>query len=273
MILDAIAQAAARRVAEQKKKLTPEEMRRLALERATKFSSKGGVAGEAGRGGSFFPFETALKKPGMSFICEVKKASPSKGVISEDFPYVEIACDYERAGADAVSVLTEPEYFLGSGEYLREIRRHVGIPLLRKDFIIDVYQLFESKILGADAVLLICALLDTETIRQCLCICDELGLSALVEAHDEAEVTSALDAGARVIGVNNRDLKTFEVDINNCVRLRPLVPKEVIFVAESGVKTAKDIELLREAGADAVLVGETLMRSADKKTALEMLRG
>jgi indole-3-glycerol phosphate synthase len=267
MILDTIAQAAKRRVAEQKKIVLPKVMHRLAENAVILPSTEGNDETHS------FPFEAVLKKPGLSFICEVKKASPSKGVIAEDFPYVEIACDYERAGADAISVLTEPDYFLGSSGYLREIRRHTGIPLLRKDFIIDGYQLYESKVIGAHAVLLICALLDTETIRQCLCICDELGLSALVETHDEKEIRSALNAGARIIGVNNRDLKTFEVDINNCVRLRPLVPKEVVFVAESGIKTAEDIRLLREAGADAVLVGETFMRSRDKKAALEALKG
>jgi indole-3-glycerol phosphate synthase len=302
MILDTIAQAAARRVSEQKMTVPPEVMRRLA-EETQKFPSKGGVAGKAGRGGSgdaprttpsqsdfeevalrhpstegneetvAFPFEAILRKPGLSFICEVKKASPSKGIIAADFPYLDIARDYELAGADAISVLTEPDYFLGCTDYLTDIRKHVGIPLLRKDFIIDDYQLYESKLIGADAVLLICALLDTETLRQCLSICDDLGLSALVEAHDETEVRSALSAGARIIGVNNRDLKTFEVDLGNCIRLRPLVPKDILFVAESGIKTADDINILHNAGIDAVLIGETLMRSSDKKAALNALRG
>ncbi len=273
MILDAIAQAAGHRVEEQKKRILPEEMRRLALERDLKLPSKVLVAGKAGRGGSVFPFEAALKKPGLSFICEIKKASPSKGIIADNFPYLDIARDYEQAGADAISVLTEPDYFLGSADYLREIRAHVRVPLLRKDFIIDSYQLYESKILGADAVLLICALLDTETLRQCLSICDDLGLSALVEAHNEAEVRSALSAGARIIGVNNRDLKTFEVDLGNCIRLRPLVPKDILFVAESGIKSVDDIKVLHSIGVDAVLIGETLMRSTDKKAVLNALRG
>jgi indole-3-glycerol phosphate synthase len=224
-------------------------------------------------GAPVFSFEAALKRAELAFICEVKRASPSKGLIAPDFPYLEIAREYESAGADAVSVLTEPDYFLGSPDYLTAIRRQASLPLLRKDFIVDEYQLYESKVLGADAVLLICALLETETLRRYLAICDELGLSALVEAHDAVEVRSALDAGARVLGVNNRDLRTFEVDLMNCVRLRSLVPENVLFVAESGIRTAADIKLLRSAGVDAVLVGETLMRSPDKKAALAALKG
>ena len=218
---------------------------------------------------SVFSFEKALKAPGMSFICEVKKASPSKGLIASDFPYVDIAKDYEAAGAAAISVLTEPEYFLGSNEYLKEIRRHVSVPLLRKDFTVDPYQIFEAKVIGASAVLLICALLDTETLRTGIHLCDSLGMSALVEAHDEEEIKSALRAGARIIGVNNRNLKTFSVDFSNSIRLRSLVPDDVLFVAESGVKSADDIRLLHEAGVDGVLIGETLMRSADKKKILD----
>jgi len=259
VILDEIANATRRRVAEQKNVISPQEMKRLAL--------KGNNRTD------IFPFEATLKKSGVSLICEIKKASPSKGLIDEAFPYLDIACDYEAAGADAISVLTEPEYFLGKSSDLTEIRERVGLPLLRKDFIVDDYQLYESKLIGADAVLLICALLDTETIKNYIKICDRLGLSALVEAHDDSEVKSAADAGARIIGVNNRDLKTFEVDIMNCVRLRPLVPKDVLFVAESGIKTADDINVLRKADVDAVLIGETLMRSGDKKAAIKELRG
>lgn len=279
MILDTIAEATKRRLEDSKGKTPLEEIRRRALEKVSQFPARITPAlratppREGNLGTQSFPFETALKKPGVSFICEVKKASPSKGVIAGDFPYIDIARDYERAGADAVSVLTEPDYFLGSVDYLSKIREHVSLPLLRKDFIIDDYQLYESKVIGADAVLLICALLDTETIRQYLGICGALGLSALVEAHDEPEVKSALSAGARIIGVNNRDLKTFEVDIMNAVKLRPRVPKDILFVAESGIKTADDIELLRKAGVDAVLIGETLMRSGDKKAVLDALRG
>jgi len=218
-----------------------------------------------------FEFENALKTPGLSFICEVKKASPSKGVIAEHFPYLEIARDYENAGASAISVLTEPDYFLGQNKYLAEIAETVKIPVLRKDFIIDEYQIYEARFLGASAVLLIVALLDGETLKRFIKIADSLGLSALVETHGENEVKTALNAGARVIGVNNRDLRTFEVDITLVSRLRPLVPDNVVFVAESGIKTRDDIKAL--GGADAVLIGETLMKSTDKKKKLDELRG
>lgn len=220
-----------------------------------------------------FCFEAALKKEDIAFICEVKKASPSKGLIAPDFPYVHIARDYEAAGADAISVLTEPEYFLGSDDYLSAVKRAVSIPVIRKDFTIDPYQIYEARIIGADAVLLICALLDTEALTEYIRIADRLGLSALVEAHDAAEVCSALEAGARVIGVNNRNLKTFEVDIKNSARLRQLVPEHIIFVSESGIKTPGDIVALRKNGTDAVLIGETLMRSSRKAEELARLRG
>ncbi len=220
-----------------------------------------------------FPFEKALKKDGMSFICECKKASPSKGLISPDFPYLETAKEYEAAGADCISVLTEPKWFLGKNEYLKEISNAVAIPCLRKDFTVDEYMIYEAKILGASAVLLICSLLDTRTLSSCIALCGELGLSALVEAHDENEIRSALSANAGIIGVNNRNLKDFSVDISNSGRLRELVPENVIFVAESGIKTSRDVEALRSFGADAVLIGETLMRSPDKKKMLDSLRG
>ena len=220
-----------------------------------------------------FCFEAALKKEDIAFICEVKKASPSKGLIAPDFPYVHIARDYEAAGADAISVLTEPEYFLGSDDYLSAVKRAVSIPVIRKDFTIDPYQIYEARIIGADAVLLICALLDTEALTDYIRIADRLGLSALVEAHDAAEVCSALEAGARVIGVNNRNLKTFEVDITNSARLRQLVPEHITFVSESGIKTPGDIVALRKNGTDAVLIGETLMRSSRKAEELARLRG
>ncbi len=220
-----------------------------------------------------FPFERNLAKKGIHFICEVKKASPSKGVIAEEFPYLEIAREYEEAGAAAVSVLTEPEYFQGRDEYLREIAANSSIPLLRKDFTVDAYQIYEAKVLGACAVLLICALLSDEELKDFLQIAHSIGLSALVEAHDEEEVGRAVGAGAGIIGVNNRDLKTFTVDIKNSVRLRKLVPEEVIFVSESGIKTAEDIGVLRENGTNAVLIGETLMRSPDKKQMLRTLAG
>lgn len=220
-----------------------------------------------------FPFAKNLAKEGINFICEVKKASPSKGVIAADFPYLEIAGEYEKAGAAAVSVLTEPEYFQGKDVYLQEIAHNISIPVLRKDFTVDAYQIYEAKVFGASAVLLICALLSDEELKDFLQITHSIGLSALVEAHDEEEVRRAVAAKAGIIGVNNRDLKTFTVDIHNSVRLRKLVPKEVIFVSESGIKTAEDIEVLRENGTNAVLVGETLMRSADKKQMLRTLTG
>lgn len=220
-----------------------------------------------------FAFEKALKENGISFICEVKKASPSKGIIAHDFSYLDIAKEYEEADASAISVLTEPEYFKGHDTYLSEISKSVQIPVLRKDFTVDEYQIYEAKTLGADAVLLICALLNTDTIRSYISICDILGLSALVEAHTEEEVMSAIAAGARVIGVNNRNLKTFEVDLHTCTTLRGLVPREILFVAESGIQTSEDIAELKIAGVDAVLIGETLMRSENKKEMLSHLKG
>jgi len=209
-----------------------------------------------------FPFEKALKTKDISFICEVKKASPSKGIIAENFDYIEIAKNYEAAGAAAISVLTEPYYFKGHDKYLREIAQAVSIPLLRKDFTVDEYMIYEAKVLGASAVLLICAILDDETLKRYIEIAHSIGLSALVETHDEREVETALKAGARIIGVNNRNLKTFEVDITLSERLKKLVPNDIIFVAESGIKTREDVAKMREIGADAVLVGETLMRGA-----------
>ena len=220
-----------------------------------------------------FAFEKALKKHDISFICECKKASPSKGVIAEDFPYLKIAEEYEKAGADCISVLTEPKWFLGSDEYLREIAERVSIPCIRKDFTVDGYMIYEAKLLGAKAVLLICSILSAEQIREYIGICDSLGISALVEAHDENEVKTALNCGARIIGVNNRNLKDFSVDTDNSRRMRELVPDSVVFVSESGVRTAKDIKKLREIGADAVLIGETLMRAEDKRAKLRELKG
>ena len=219
-----------------------------------------------------FAFENALKKQGISFICECKKASPSKGVIAKKFPYLEIAKEYEAAGADCISVLTEPKWFLGSNEYLREIAGAVSVPCIRKDFTVDKYMIYEAKLLGAQAVLLICSILAPEKIREYIKICDTLGISALVEAHDENEVKSAVNSGARIIGVNNRNLKDFSVNTDNSRRLRELVPDNVVFVSESGVQTAEDVKKLREIGADAVLIGETLMRADDKKAALAELR-
>ncbi|MBK5252713.1 MAG: indole-3-glycerol phosphate synthase TrpC [Peptostreptococcaceae bacterium] len=220
-----------------------------------------------------FPFEKAMRRPGVSFICEVKKASPSKGLIDKDFPYLSIAKEYESAGASAISVLTEPFYFMGSAGYLVRIAETVKIPVLQKDFILDSYQIYEAKCLGASAILLICALLDTCALTEYIAIADGLGLSALVEAHTEEEVDSALKAGARIIGINNRNLKTFEVDMTASMRLRGLIPGNILFVSESGIKTAADIALLRENKTDGVLIGETLMRSPDKKRQMAVLRG
>lgn len=220
-----------------------------------------------------FVFETALATPGISFICECKKASPSKGIIAEDFPYLEIAKEYEAAGADCISVLTEPKWFLGNDAYLQEIAQAVSIPCLRKDFTVSDYQIYEAKLLGASAVLLICSILTPEQIRAYIHICDVLGISALVEAHDETEVRTAVNAGARIIGVNNRNLKDFTVDTDNSRKLRELVPDSILFVSESGVKSAEDVRKLRQIGADAVLIGETLMRASDKRAKLSELRG
>ncbi|MBO6149814.1 MAG: indole-3-glycerol phosphate synthase TrpC [Clostridium sp.] len=217
-------------------------------------------------------FCAALAKPGMSFICEVKKASPSKGIIDPVFEYLRIAEAYEEAGADAVSCLTEPLHFLGSDDIFREIRSRISTPMLRKDFTVDPYQLYQAKVMGADCVLLICSLLDTETIAGYLQICGDLGLAALAEAHDGAEIASAVSAGARMIGVNNRNLRDFSVDFDNAARLRDLIPPDRLYVAESGVKGPEDVRLLSGIGADAVLMGEVLMRAADKRAMLQTMR-
>lgn len=258
MILEEIAARTVQRVAEEKAAVPLSEMKKRA---------------EALDANTGFPFRKALSGDEISFICEVKRASPSKGLIAPDFPYLDIARDYERAGASAISCLTEPFWFKGRDEYLAEISNAVKIPVLRKDFTVDEYMIYQAKTLGASAVLLICSILSKEQLSEYLGIAHSLGLSALVEAHDEDEVRTALSVGAGIIGVNNRDLRTFTVDINNSERLRKLVPPEVLFVSESGIKTAADIEALRSNGTNAVLIGETLMRSPDKKAALDELRG
>ncbi len=295
VILDSLAESARIRAAMQKERLPLSEIKRIIY---------GPAAAEYISSREAFAFEKALKKDkennskknlkeapeenlketskgnrkedlknsGISFICEVKKASPSQGVITSDFDYRAIAKDYEEAGADAISVLTEPEYFKGSDRYLTEISRTADIPVLRKDFTIDEYQIYEAKLIGADAVLLICTLLENKVLKAYLNICDELGLSAIVEAHTKEEVISAVSAGARIIGVNNRNLKTFEVDLNNSIKLRHLVPEDIIFVAESGIKTPEDVSLLSRAGVNAALIGETLMKSSDKRKMLEYLQ-
>ena len=256
-ILDQLADYARLRVEEAKKLLPPEELHRRALS-----LPKGD-----------FPFEKALQKDGISLICECKRASPSKGLIAPEFPYLQIAKEYEAGGADCISVLTEPKWFLGSDQYLREIAGAVSVPCLRKDFTVDKYMIDQAKVLGAAAVLLICAILTEEQIKAYLSLCDELGLSALVEVHDERETKTALRAGARIIGVNNRNLKDFSINPDNSRRLRAMVPREVLFISESGVKGSEDVAKLRQMGADGVLVGETLMRAQDKKAALAELRG
>ena len=222
---------------------------------------------------SCFPFEKALRSEDIAFICEVKKASPSKGIIAEKFPYLDIAREYEQAGAAAVSVLTEPEYFMGSDSCLSGIRAAITIPILRKDFTIDPFQIKQSASLGADAILLICAILTEQQLTAFIKEADKHSLSCLVEAHNEHEVDMALKSGARIVGANNRDLGTFTIDTNNSIKLKKLIPDDVIFVSESGVKNAGDIELLRQNGINAALIGETLMRSPDKKAKLAELRG
>lgn len=256
MILDELALYAKERVAKAKEQMSAAEIKDAAY--------------ALPRGD--FRFEKTLRQEGLSFICEVKKASPSKGVIDPDFPYLTIAKAYEDAGADCVSCLTEPKWFLGSDAIFREIRQAVALPLLRKDFTIDPYQLYEAKCMGADCVLLICALLDTAAIAQYLRICDDLGLSALVETHDKAEIKSAVAAGARIIGVNNRNLKDFSVHLDNAAYLRKLVPKDILFVAESGIQKPADVASFPGCGIDAVLIGEALMRTEDKRALLNRFR-
>lgn len=259
-ILEQLADYARKRVMAEMKENSLNTMRELAM-------SKSSAAGD------LFAFEQALRKEGVSFICECKKASPSKGLIAPNFPYLEIAKEYEAAGADCISVLTEPKWFLGNDEFLKEIAESVLIPCLRKDFTVDEYQIYQAKVLGASAVLLICSILTEDQMKDYIRICDELGLSALVEVHDEREVQTALNTGARIIGVNNRNLKDFSVDTDNSRRLRELIPPDVLFISESGVRTAEDVEALRKIGADAVLIGETLMRASDKRAKLAELRG
>lgn len=257
-ILETIAGKTRERIETEKKERPLEEVRRQAEEAAKK---------------SRPDFLEALKKPGVSYICEVKKASPSKGLIAPDFPYLEIAREYEAAGASAISCLTEPYFFQGRDAYLREIAAEVEIPVLRKDFTVDEYMVYQAGALGASAILLICAILDPGELRAYRELARELGLRALVEAHDERELDLALSGGAEIVGVNNRDLRNFQVDMNNSIRLRSLAPKEVAFVSESGIRSPEDIGRLREHGIDGVLIGEALMRSPNKAEALFHLNG
>ena len=258
MILDKIIEATKIRVAQEKQVESPEAVKTAAL----------ALPSDTG-----FPFEAALRQQDFNFICEVKKASPSKGIIAEHFPYLEIAKEYEVAGAAAISVLTEPDFFKGDKKYLQEIASTVKIPVLRKDFIIDEYQIYQAKVWGASAILLICACLDVPTLTKFRELADSLGLSSLVEAHDEHEVQMAIDCGARIIGVNNRNLKDFTVDVQNSVRLRNLVQDDVIFVSESGLETPEDIQVLRDNNIGVALMGETFMRSPNKVEKLAYLYG
>lgn len=258
MILDTIVEATKIRVAQEKQVESPEAVKAAAL----------ALPSDTG-----FPFEAALRQQDFNFICEVKKASPSKGIIAEHFPYLDIAKEYEMAGAAAISVLTEPDFFKGDKKYLQEIASTVKIPVLRKDFIIDEYQIYQAKVWGASAILLICACLDVPTLTKFRELADSLGLSSLVEAHDENEVQMAIDCGARIIGVNNRNLKDFTVDVQNSVRLRNLVQDDVIFVSESGLETPEDIQVLRDNNIGVALMGETFMRSPNKIEKLAYLYG
>ena len=264
-ILETIAAKIRERTEAEKKQLSLETVRNMAEEKA--------AAEKKEENGQFtYRFQQALAGKDISFICEVKKASPSKGIIAEDFPYLQIAREYEQAGASAISCLTEPFWFLGKDEYLKEITGQVQIPVLRKDFTIDEYMIYQAKNLGASAILLICAILDDGQLRAWHQLAAELGLSVLTEAHTEEEIDRALRAGAKILGVNNRNLKNFTVDVEQSRRLRGMVPEDVIFVSESGIKNHADVQALMENGTDAVLIGETLMRAADKKTMLDELR-
>lgn len=254
MILDQLAAHAQIRVMEAKKRVAFDDMENAAY--------------DLPRGD--FPFAKALKKAETTFICELKKASPSKGVIDPDFSYLEIAKSYEDAGVDCLSCLTEPKWFLGSDEIFQEVRAKTNLPMLRKDFVVSAYQIYEAKCMGADAVLLIAALLGTKTIANYLEICADLGLSAIVETHDDLEIRSAVAAGAQIIGVNNRNLKDFSVNINNAPKLRELVPPHILFVAESGISGPADVTAL--GSVDGILVGELMMRSKDKGAILKALR-
>lgn len=263
MILDELASLTRARIEKQKKEVSMDDIRREAEL----------IAAREMEVQEFdYPFEEALSSPGLSIISEVKKASPSKGVIAEDFPYLEIAKEYEASGADAISCLTEPDRFKGSDEYLKAITKEVTIPVLRKDFTIDPYMIYQAKVFGASAILLIAAILSYEELKSFYEIADTLGMSCLFEAHDEEEVERCLTAGARIVGVNNRNLKDFTVDINNSIRLRELVPENIIFVSESGIMVPEDVKALRENGTDAVLIGEMLMRSDSKSELIKSLK-
>lgn len=256
-ILDQLAANSRERAATDMKRIPLEEIKQLAKDAKQESGSV---------------FTTALRRPGLSFICEVKRASPSKGLIAKDFPYTEIARDYEMAGADCISCLTEPKWFLGSDQIFKEIRSTVSIPMLRKDFTVSEYQIYQAKVMGANAVLLICSILEPDTLENYLNLCANLDLAALTEAHTGNEISTAVSAGAKIIGVNNRNLKDFSVDFSNAARLRDRIPSDCLYVAESGVKTPEDAAALQKIGADAVLIGETMMRSENKIEMLHQLR-
>ncbi len=259
MILDKIVTATRQRVEDQMRFIPIDLLESLARDRNGTLDFK--------------PAITRSADKEICFICEVKKASPSKGVIAQKFDFMQIAEDYEQAGASAISILTEPNYFLGNIKYLQRISEMSTIPTLQKDFIISEYQVYQAKISGASAVLLICAILSDKELERFIYLINFFRMNALVEAHDETEVKRAIDAGASIIGVNNRDLKTFEVDINTCIKLRKFVPSKILYVAESGIATREDVLKLIDADVDAALVGEVLMRQDDKKLALDTLRG
>ncbi len=258
-ILDKILDSTKQRVASKKAKLPLNELK-------NKLDSMDCARAESS-------FEKALKTKDFALICEVKKASPSKGIIAHDFNHTQIALDYAQGGANAISCLTEPEFFLGSDEYLSEIRQSVSLPILRKDFIIDEYMIYEAKLIGADAILLITRILSKEQLKDFFTLASELGLDVLVETHTLDDVKKALFCGAKIIGINNRDLQSFEVDLNHSIRLRSELPDDVVCISESGIKSYDDIRLLRENGINGALIGEELMRSQDKQALIRALKG
>lgn len=258
MIIDDIIEMTKERVAENKKRNSIDKLAKLAFDKPI---SKD------------YPFEKALRKPGLSYIMEVKRAKPLQGHITQNFDYKTIAKEYEDIGAAAIAVVTEPDFFKGDDDFLAEIKKVVKIPVMRSDFVVDEYMIYEAKLLGADAVLLICSVLDEITLMRCLNLAEQLGMSAFVEAHSSMQVKKALRVGAKIIGVNNCDLRTFEIDMNNSIELRSMVNKDIIFVSESGVKTYDDIKLLEDNQVDGVVIGETLMRSHDKRKTFEILQG
>lgn len=216
-------------------------------------------------------FSAALSEERLGFICEVKKASPSKGLICEDFQPLKIAQEYQHAGANAISCLTEEYYFKGSNKYLKEIAENVNLPVLRKDFIFDDYQIAAAKVMGASAILLIAGILSKSQLADYLDYADSLALECLVEVHDEEELQKVLDTNAHIIGINNRNLKTFEVDLATTGRLAGFIPEDKIIVSESGIKNNEDCRNVKALGADAVLIGETLMRSGNIQQTFEQL--